>query len=81
MKPSCLFINTARGGFHNEIDLIEAIQKEVIWGAGLDVTNPEPMSPNNPLLSMPTVAITPHSGSATYETRSEISRQVAMNII
>lgn len=69
MKSSAIFINTARGGFHNEPDLILALQKKLIWGAGLDVTNPEPMHADNPLLNMPRVCILPHIGSATLETR------------
>lgn len=81
MKPSAIFINTARGGIHNEKDLIEALQNKSIWGAGLDVTNPEPMRPDNPLLQMENVAILPHIGSATVEARNEMSRLAALNII
>jgi glyoxylate reductase len=81
MKPTSIFINTARGGIHNEQDLREALNKGLIWGAGLDVTNPEPMAANNPLLSMPNVAILPHIGSATIEARSEMSRLAALNIV
>ena len=81
MKPSSIFINTARGGIHRENDLIEALENKTIWGAGLDVTNPEPMKPDNPLLQMENVAITPHIGSATVEARNEMSRLAAMNII
>lgn len=81
MKPSALFINTARGGIHNEADLIRAIQEKQIWGAGLDVTNPEPMQPDNPLLFMENVAVTPHIGSATINARDEMSRLAAINII
>jgi glyoxylate reductase len=81
MKPTSIFVNTARGGVHNEKDLIEALDAGKIWGAGLDVTNPEPMEANNPLLSMPNVAILPHIGSATEEARGEMSRLAAINII
>ena len=81
MKPTSVFINTARGSIHNEEDLLDALMKEIIWGAGLDVTNPEPMSTNNPLLSMPNVAVLPHIGSATMEARNEMSRLAAINII
>ena len=81
MKPTSIFVNTARGGIHNEKDLIEALNVGKIWGAGLDVTNPEPMDVNNPLLSMPNVAVLPHIGSATEEARNEMSRLAAMNII
>lgn len=81
MKRTAIFINTARGGIHNEQDLADALHEEKIWGAGLDVTIPEPMSANNPLLSMPNVAVLPHIGSATVEARAEMSRLAAVNII
>ncbi|MFW5974879.1 MAG: 2-hydroxyacid dehydrogenase [Bacteroidota bacterium] len=81
MKSSALFINTARGQVHNEEDLIEAIKTGQIWGAGLDVTNPEPMRPDNPLLAMENVTVLPHIGSGTIEARTEMSRMAARNII
>ncbi len=81
MKSSSIFINTARGGVHNEQDLIDALRKGLIWGAGLDVTNPEPIKPDNPLLEMENVCILPHIGSATVEARNEMSRMAAENII
>jgi glyoxylate reductase len=81
MKPGAIFINTARGAIHNEHDLIEALQSKTIWGAGLDVTNPEPMEADNPLLRMPNVAVLPHIGSATLTTRNAMARLAAENII
>jgi len=81
MKPTSIFVNTARGGIHNEKDLIDALRSGKIWGAGLDVTDPEPMDANNPLLSMASVAVLPHIGSATEEARNEMSRLAAVNII
>jgi glyoxylate reductase len=81
MKPTSIFINTSRGGAHNEEDLIEALSKNKIWGAGLDVTNPEPMQKDNPLLQMENVAVLPHIGSATIEARNGMSRLAAENII
>jgi glyoxylate reductase len=81
MKKSAIFINTSRGGVHNEADLIEALKNGTIWGAGLDVTNPEPMLPDNPLLSMPNAAVLPHIGSGTEEARNAMSRLAAENII
>jgi lactate dehydrogenase-like 2-hydroxyacid dehydrogenase len=81
MKPTSIFINTARGGIHNEQDLIEELKAGSIWGAGLDVTNPEPMNPDNALLDMPNVAILPHIGSATFEAREGMARIAALNII
>ncbi len=81
MKETAIFVNTARGRIHQESDLIAALQQGHIWGAGLDVTNPEPMLPDNPLLNMENVAITPHIGSATVEARNEMSRVAADNIV
>lgn len=81
MKSSAIFINTARGPVHNEEDLYQALTAKQIWGAGLDVTNPEPMSNDNPLLSMENVAILPHIGSATVEARTAMARLAAENII
>jgi glyoxylate reductase len=81
MKPTSIFINTSRGSVHNEEDLIQALNEKKIWGAGLDVTNPEPMHKDNPLLNMDTVAVLPHIGSATVEARNGMSRLSAENII
>jgi glyoxylate reductase len=81
MKSTSIFVNTARGGVHNEKDLVESLRVGKIWGAGLDVTNPEPMEANNALLSMPNVAVLPHIGSQTEEARGEMSRLAALNII
>jgi len=81
MKSSAIFINTARGGIHNEKDLICALTEGDIWGAGLDVTNPEPMLPENPLLAMENACVLPHVGSGTMEARNQMSVLAAMNII
>jgi glyoxylate reductase len=81
MKRTAIFINTSRGPVHNETDLIEALNSGRIWGAGLDVTNPEPMRPDNPLLAMENVAVVPHIGSGTITVRGEMSRLAAENII
>ncbi|MBE8725857.1 2-hydroxyacid dehydrogenase [Flavobacterium hungaricum] len=81
MKRNSIFINTARGKFHNENDLFDALTNDIIWGAGLDVTNPEPMKPDNPLLSLSNCCILPHIGSATYEARNGMAVCAAQNII
>lgn len=81
IKSNALFINTARGAVHNEEDLINALKEGTIWGAGLDVTNPEPMKANNPLLSMENVCVLPHIGSATITARNEMARMGTQNII
>jgi len=81
MKPTSIFINSARGGLHNETDLLNALQEGVIGGAGLDVTNPEPMDRNNPLLEMKNAVILPHIGSATLETRLAMVKLSVDNIL
>lgn len=81
MKPNALFINTARGPMHNEEDLKHALDNKIIWGAGLDVTNPEPMDKDNPLLYMENVAVLPHIGSAVKETREAMMLLATQNAI
>jgi|SRR6218665_195937 len=81
MKPNAIFVNTARGPMHDEKDLLEALENKTIWGAGLDVTNPEPMDKNNILLSMSNVAVLPHIGSSTEETRNNMAILAAQNVI
>lgn len=81
MKKAAIFINTARGGIHNEFDLTNALMNGDIWGAGLDVTNPEPMLPSNPLLNMSNVCVLPHIGSATVETRAKMALMAANNLV
>ncbi|MDP9961759.1 2-hydroxyacid dehydrogenase [Chryseobacterium lathyri] len=81
MKSNAIFINTARGGFQNEKDLYEALVSKQIWGAGLDVTNPEPMFKESPLLELSSVCVLPHIGSATIEARTGMAKMAAENII
>lgn len=81
MKHTAILINTARGNILDEEALTEALISGRLWGAGLDVTRPEPMAPNNPLLELPTVAITPHIGNAIDTARNRMARMIAENII
>ncbi len=81
MKPNALFVNTSRGAVHNEEELIAALQNGILWGAGLDVTNPEPMSPDNPLLDLDNAVVFPHIGSATQETREAMTRCAVENTL
>ncbi|MBC9797780.1 2-hydroxyacid dehydrogenase [Sinomicrobium weinanense] len=81
MKKTSIFINTARGKIHHESDLITALEEREIWGAGLDVTDPEPMLPDNPLLQMSNVCVLPHIGSATLETRTAMATMAAKNLV
>jgi lactate dehydrogenase-like 2-hydroxyacid dehydrogenase len=81
MKPNAIFINTARGGFHKQTDLYEALVAREIWGAGLDVTNPEPILKDDPILELSNVCVFPHIGSATIEARNGMAKLAAENII
>ena len=65
MKPTAYFINVARGPIHDEPALIEALQQRKIAGAGLDVTQVEPLSADSPLWDMDNVIITPHAAGGS----------------
>ena len=65
MKPNAIFINTGRGPTVVELALIKALQEKWIAGAGLDVLQVEPPKPDNPLLKMPHVILSPHNASAS----------------
>lgn len=81
MKNSSILINTSRGKVVDENALYEALISGEIWGAGMDVTEPEPMLADNPLLQMPNVAVLPHIGSATLETRTAMGKLAAENMV
>lgn len=81
MKPSAILINTSRGGVVDMNDLAMALEEEVIRGAGLDVTVPEPLPTDHKLLTLNNCVVLPHIGSATYEARSAMSEITAKNII
>jgi glyoxylate reductase len=81
MKNTAYLINTARGLLVNEQHLIEALRRKWIAGAGLDVFEKEPPSPNNPLLKMKNVVLLPHLGSATLSTRTKMAEIAAKNLL
>ena len=62
MKPSARLINVARGGIINESDLADALNNDVISGAGIDVFSSEPLSVDNPLSKAKNILLTPHFG-------------------
>lgn len=80
MKPSSYIINTSRGPIINEVDLIQALQNNLIAGAALDVQDPEPPELTNPLFAMDNVILTPHIGWQTLESRQRLIRLLAGNI-
>ena len=72
MKPGSVFINTARGGLVDQDALLAALDAGQLVGAGLDVTTPEPLPPDHPLLHREDVVVTPHVASATAEGKLRI---------
>src|SRR5262245_11323557 len=73
MKPTAVFVNTARGPLVDQKALYEALKAGTIFAAGLDVTEPEPPEPIDPLLQFPNAVIVPHIASATVTTRNGMS--------
>lgn len=80
MKKTAFLINTSRGPVVDEPALIKALMQGQIAGAGLDVYEQEPVIPAS-LKKLPNVVLTPHTASATVETRQAMSRTAAMNIL
>jgi glyoxylate reductase len=81
MKPSAILINTARGAIVHPEALYYALKTGQIAGAALDVTEPEPIPLDSPLLSLPNLIILPHIGSASLKTRSRMALMAAQNLL
>ncbi|WP_102275514.1 2-hydroxyacid dehydrogenase [Cytobacillus massiliigabonensis] len=81
MKDTAILINTARGGIVNENDLYQALADGVIWAAGLDVFEQEPVPLDHPLLTLPNVVTLPHIGSASIGTRMKMAEVAAENLL
>lgn len=81
MKSTAIIVNSGRGGVINHDDLHIALKNNIIAGAGLDVTEPEPLSKDHPLVSLPNCVITPHMGSNTWDSRDNMSLTAAQCII
>jgi glyoxylate reductase len=81
MKQTAFLINMARGGVVDHEALVEALQAGWIAGAALDVTEPEPLPRDHPLLTMDNVVITPHLGSATHRTRDGMVQRGVDNLL
>ena len=81
MKKNSIIVNTSRGGIINEKDLDEALNKEFIFGAGLDVFEKEPPDTNNPLLTNKKVLLSPHSSTFTEECTERMGKETIQNII
>jgi glyoxylate reductase len=81
MKPTAILVNAARGGVVDHDALVDALRDGVIWAAGLDVTEPEPLPRDHPLLAMDNVVIASHLGSATRKTRTAMIQRTIDNLI
>ncbi len=80
MKQGAVLVNVARGGIVVEEDLVWALQDGPLAGAAIDVFDPEPPSPDNPLLHLPNVVVTPHCASVAFETSRTGIRHWLRNI-
>ena len=82
MKPSCIIINTARGGIINEADLTSALEQNIIAGAGVDVLTKEPAELSNPLANYKrsNLLLTPHIAWASTESIVRLVKEVSLNI-
>jgi glyoxylate reductase len=81
MKPTAYLVNTARGGVVDQHALRAALIAGEIAGAALDVTDPEPLPPGDPLLEAPNLLVVPHIGSATRETRARMAAMAVDNLL
>ena len=80
MKKTGIFVNISRGNLVDQDALVEALRGGTIAAAGLDVTDPEPLPRDHPLLTLPNVTITPHTGGQTLPTRMRMVQRTIDNI-
>jgi glyoxylate reductase len=81
MKRTCVLVNTSRGAVVDTMELYKALRDEKILAAGIDVTEPEPLPRDHPLLTLRNVIITPHIGSATEPARVSMALLTVDNVI
>ena len=81
MKPGVRIVNAARGALIDEEALIEALEEGKVAGAALDVLTQEPADPENPLLHMDNVVVTPHLAASTQEAQLQVGLQVVTQVV
>jgi glyoxylate reductase len=81
MKPTAILINVARGPVVDTAALTSALRDKQIYAAALDVTDPEPLPRDHPLLALDNVIIAPHLGSATEQTRQKMAEISVENLL
>lgn len=81
MKPSCVLVNTSRGGTVDPVALYDALRGGEIAYAALDVTEPEPIGLDDPLLALENCLIVPHIASSSVQTRNKMAAMAADNLI
>ncbi|WP_372789438.1 NAD(P)-dependent oxidoreductase [Paraconexibacter sp.] len=81
MRPGSVLVNTARGGLVDQVALRAALERGHLAAAALDVTDPEPLPPDDPLLSAPNLLVLPHIGSATHRARERMADIAVDNLL
>ena len=81
MKAGAILINSSRGPVVDQAALADALRSGHLFGAGLDVTDPEPMRADDPLLTLPNCLVVPHIASASVRTRDRMAEKAAANLI
>ncbi len=81
MKPTAVLVNTSRGPVVDQRALADALRDGVIWAAGLDVTDPEPIPMDDPLVGLDNCLIVPHIASASRATRGKMAAMAAANLL